>query len=123
MAEASVGLLFFQAKARSLVNTPGGDQQIVGPQHHFAVTRLAREADALVHQPAADTEPARLRIYQQHAQLGYPGGFCDQENRSHRRAFALGDPAALPLRIVTLEEPRHEARYETLEFLVQSVFA
>ena len=45
-------------KTALLVNAPRREQLALGPQNHLSITRLARESDALVDQPSAQTQTA-----------------------------------------------------------------
>ena len=96
-------------------------RSLLRPQPHAAVADLAREADALVDQPRADAEPARLRLDQQQPQLGDASSTAlDQEHAADVLAVALGDPAALALRIEAPHEARHDLGDQRLELARRS---
>src|SRR5260370_66996 len=121
VAEAPVRLLVDQAEAGGLVDAPGGAQHAVGPQRELPVAGVPREAHALVHEARADAEPARLRLDQQQPQLGDGLRVLDEEHGADDLAVLLRDPAALPPRVVVLDERRHDARDQRLEALVPAV--
>src|SRR5437016_12913669 len=71
--EAPVALLADEAKARFLVDAPRGPQHAVGPERDLPVAGLSCEAHALIHEPSADPEPARLGRHAHEAGLGQRG--------------------------------------------------
>src|SRR5579859_5240294 len=103
-AKAVMLLLGDAAEADTFVDAARGDQDALGPQRHPLVAFLARGADALLDQSAADAEPARFFFDQQQAQLGEFVGGIDQEDRAERLAVRLRDPAMLARGIVGLDE-------------------
>jgi len=70
LAEAVVGLFVGELEAGVLVDQPGGYQYVVGPEHDRLVAGAAREAHALVHEPGAYAEPARLGLHEEQPELG-----------------------------------------------------
>ena len=61
-AETRVRLTAIELEAGPLVDPPGGNQNIVGPQHDSRITGPPREPKAFVHQPSAYSGAARLRF-------------------------------------------------------------
>src|SRR5262245_48102351 len=120
--EAVVRLLVHQAKPGLLVDLPGGEQDAVGPERELAVAALPREPDALGHEPGADAEAAGAGLDQQQAQPGDGLRPPDHEHRADGLGVLLRDPAALPLRLVVLDELGHDGGHQRLEALVPSVF-
>ena len=88
---------------------------------HLAVSGGTREADALVHQTAADAQSARLGLDQEQAQLADRLCRLDQKDASHTLAIALGDPAPLALGVEVIDESGDDAGHERLEVLVPAV--
>src|SRR5437660_682879 len=121
VAEALVRLLLEQPKADAGVDVARRQQIALRPQPHLAVTGGTREADALVHQTAADAQPARLRLDQEQAQLADRLCRLDQKDASHTLAMALGDPAPLALGVEVIDESGDDAGHERLEVLVPAV--
>ena len=83
--EAVMWLLVRQHESNSLVDAAGGDEDVVGPQHHRGVPGFAGEGDALVDQPRADTQSSGPRLDEQDSQLRrrrislnaeHPAGAC-----------------------------------------------
>ena len=84
------------SEAARLVDGACRLQVAVGPQHHLAIALGAREGDALVGQPPAQAQAARLGREDQQAQLGDGGRLAHHEHRADPLAVDLGDPALLP---------------------------
>src|SRR5262249_52016285 len=122
LAEGMMGLLGGEAKSRRFVDAPRGDQDVVGPQAHALVARLLGEAQALLHQAPADPETARSGLDQQQTQLRHLVALAYHEHRAQDLALALGDPAALALRIEALQELGHDLGDQRLESLVPAIF-
>src|SRR5215471_10335871 len=99
-----------QPEARGLVDPPGRHQDALRPERDLAVADLACEAHALVDEPDADAEAARLRIDDEQPQLGHRARLPDQEHRAHHPTVLLGDPAPVRLRIAGADESRRSRR-------------
>jgi hypothetical protein len=65
-----VPLLGDATETGALIDAARGDQDALGPQRDRCVTALAREADALLGQCAADAESARLFLQEKQPQFG-----------------------------------------------------
>src|SRR6516164_10201806 len=91
-------------EARALIDAARGEQNALGPQRHLAVAPLARAADALLDQGAADAEPARLLLEAEQPQLCDPIAAIDEEDRADPLAIDLRDPAMLARGIEVLDE-------------------
>src|SRR5262249_48870605 len=115
-------LLAYQLKAGCLVDAASRDQYIVGPQLDFAVTGQAREGDAFVDEMAPDPEPARVRLDIEQAQFGDFLGVLNKHHRPDDVPLTFGDPAALPMNVVILDEGRGHACDQGLEGHVEAVF-
>src|SRR5215212_11196728 len=87
-------LLAHQAVSGALVDPPRAVQVALRPQGDLAVARLPREALAFGDQHV-DTEPARLRLDQEEAELGHRHRLLHQEDAADRLPIVLGDPGAL----------------------------
>src|SRR5207244_11500527 len=83
VAEALVRLLLEQPKADAGVDVARRQQVALRPQPHLAVTGGTREADALIHQTAADAQPARLGLDQEQAPLADRLCRLAQQDASH----------------------------------------
>jgi hypothetical protein len=62
-----VGVLFDQVEAGGLIDAPSRHQDVVRPQWDAAVSDVPGEAEALVDQPRAETQPTGRRVDQQEA--------------------------------------------------------
>ena len=118
MAEAVVCLFVDEAEAGGLVDAPRRVQHAVGPERDLAIAHLPAEADAFVHQPRADAQPARFRIDEQQAQLGDRIRIANEEDGADVFPVLFGDPATLPLRIEAPEELGSDLGDERFELLV-----
>src|SRR5438046_10739395 len=99
-----------------------GVETAVGPQHDLAITGGARKRDALGNQTSADPQPARRRLDQEQSQLRDRWRAANQEDRADVLTVALGNPAALELRIEALQEFRRDFGDQPLECVVPAVF-
>src|SRR5262249_49144601 len=101
-----VRLFLDAAEARRLIDAARRDKDALRPQCHLLVAPLARRADALLDERAADAEPARFFLHEQQPQL------CDlvtavyQEDGAERLAACLRDPAMLARSVIVLDELR-----------------
>src|ERR1700680_1564436 len=96
-AEAMVRFLRDAPKTALLVNAPRREQLALGPQNDLSITRLARKSDALVDQPSAQTQTARIGLDQQQTKLGDSWRLAHQEDAAEDLTASLGDPAAFAL--------------------------
>src|SRR5215831_10579274 len=115
-------LLGDEAEACPLVDMARGMEDVVGPERHAPVARVTGEAEALLHQPASQTEPARLGLHQQQTELRHFVALADHHYRAQDLPLALGDPAALAPGIEFLEEFGGDLRHQRLEALVPAIF-
>jgi len=67
-----------------LIDAPGGYQHVVGPEIQFPLACLAGEADAFLHQPAADAQAARIGFDIEQSQFRDRVAFAHDE-------YAVGD--------------------------------
>src|SRR5207249_11929211 len=86
LPEAVVLLAVHDAEACRLVQSAGGDELALGPEHHLAVARLTGKPHALAHQAGTEARPTRLRLHQQQAQLGHGLRSFDEEPRAYHLA-------------------------------------
>src|ERR1700720_2929931 len=93
----------------------------MGVEVDFAVAATPREPDAFSDQPAAEAQPAGLRLDQEEAQPGHPVGLLDQADGADGLAVALGDPATLALGVELADELRDDLGDQRLEALVEPV--
>jgi len=82
----------------------GAQQHVVGPECDRLVAHLPPKGDAFVHQPCAETLPARRRLDQQQPQLGHRGRLLDKKDAPDTPGALLGDPASLVLGGIVLNE-------------------
>src|SRR5439155_19126116 len=85
-----------------------------------SVAGLGGEADALIDEPLADAQPARRWFHEQEPQLRDSRGLANQKDGPDDLAIFFGDPAALALRIIVLEEFGNDLGDQRLEPLVPS---
>src|SRR3712207_7463453 len=104
MPEAMVRVLVDEPEVHPFVDAAGGSQHVVRPQGDLSVPGLPGEADAFLHQPATDAQPARFGLDEEKPQLGYLIRLPDEEHTTDDLAVSLGDPTALPSRVVLLDE-------------------
>lgn len=121
VAEAVVWLVVDEPESRSLAEVASGVKDVAGPEGNPFVAGRSGEADALVDRPRANAQPTGGRLDQQHAEPGDRLRLPDKKHRADHLAIALGDPAALPLRIVRLDEGSQDAGDEGFEPLVPAV--
>lgn len=114
------GLDDFEADGR--VDPPCGGEDAVRPQHDLAVAGLPRKADAFLDKPAADPEPARLRLDDQHAQPGDRVAFLDDKHRADPHAILLGDPALVARRVEVAQEPGDDFGDIGFHLVIETVF-
>lgn len=76
-----------------------------------------------VEQAFAHTPATRPRFDQQKAQLGHGLVLFDQEHAAEKLTIALGDPAALPMRLQLLDEVGDDMRHQGLEALIPAILA
>src|SRR5580693_2297095 len=86
LAEAVVAVLVVQGEAGSLVNAPGVDEDIVGPQGDVGVPGLAGEMEHLLDQSGADPEAPGPRLHEQQAQPRGGRVLAYAEHAAGRRA-------------------------------------
>jgi hypothetical protein len=98
-------------------------QVALRPQRDPGVAGLPREPDALVDEPPADAEPARLGLDQEQPKFGDGLRLPDEEHRADDGAVALGDPAMLPCRIEVIEKVGANPRGQSLELRVVAPLA
>src|ERR1700680_152347 len=120
-AEALVSLLRKTPKTARLVNAPRRKQLALGPQNDLSITRLAGESDALIDQPSAQTQTARVRLDQQQTKLGDSWRLAHQKDAAQDLTASLGDPAAFALDIECLHEMRRNFGDQRLEMLVITI--
>src|SRR6202011_640543 len=120
-AEAMVGFLRDAPKTALFVNAPGREQLALGPQNDLSITRLPRNSDALVDQPSAQTQTARIGLDQQQTKLGDGWRLAHQKDAAQDLTASLGDPAAFALDIVCLHEMRRNVGDQRLEMLVITI--
>lgn len=121
MTKALMRLFQNEAKARLLVDMPRDVKNAVGPENDFAVIRLSGKAHAFPYQAGAQAESAGLWLDHQQTKLSDGLGLSDQKYATDDVSVPFGDPAALMLRIVVLNKPRHNLRNQRLEPLVPAV--
>src|ERR1700676_2531799 len=116
-----VSLLRDAPKTALLVNAPRRKQLALGPQNDLSITRLARKSDALVDQPSAQTQTARIGLDQQQTKLGDSWRLAHQKDAAEDLTASLGDPAAFALDIECLHEMRRNSGDQRLEMLVITI--
>src|SRR6202048_5287596 len=79
-------------------------QNLLRPQGHRFIPGSPGELQALFHELATNTKPARLRFHDQQPELGDLLGGSHHESRSYRLTCELGDEAALAPAIVAPRE-------------------
>ena len=115
LSETAMTVLGLQAKPGRLVDPPGGDQDVVGPQHHPPVVRLPGEVHAAAHQGRPDATSAGRRRHQQDPELGRVVVLGDAEHAADPFAGQLGDPALLPRWVVRGAEVADDPGHQRLE--------
>ena len=93
------------------------------PQRDLLVTRGAREADALVHQPGAQAKAAPLRIDQQQAEAGDARlSVLHQHDAADIFSVGLCDPAAFQLGIEVVDEIGNDLSAQAFKRFSPAVF-
>src|SRR5437867_12623596 len=116
-----MALAFDELKPRALVDATRPDEDIVRPKGELAISRSARETDALVDESRANAEAARLRLDEQEAKLRDGLGLPDAEHAARALPVDFGDPAALALGVEVGDEFRDDVRDEARERCVPPV--
>ena len=94
----------------------------MGPQRDFLVAGAAREDDAFVDQPRTKSNSARLWLQQKQANAGDVFGLLHEHDGADFFAVHFGDPAALTLAIVVVDEIRDDLRANAFERRDPAVF-
>src|SRR4051812_16009637 len=92
VAEAVVRLLLEELEAGGDVDAAGGDEHVVGPQHHALEVGGTGEVDAGGDELGAEAEPAGPRVDQQQSQLGGVGVALLAEHAAGTAAVDVSDP-------------------------------
>src|SRR2546426_4750697 len=116
-----MALAFDELKPRALVDATRRDEDVVRPKGELAISRCARETDALVDESRANAEAARLRLDEQEAKFRDGLGLSDAEHAADTLPVDFGDPTALALAVEVGDEPRADLRDERLERFVPPV--
>src|SRR5579885_2790337 len=108
MAEAMMRLLGHQLEAGLLVDMASRDENAVGPEHHLLISPAARETNALLNQPSAESQTARSRLDQQQAQFGNRLVVLHDKDRADDLPVHLRNPATLPFGTIVVDEICHD---------------
>src|SRR6266567_3504829 len=113
-----VAFLLDEGETRCFVNAPGGDEHVVGPEHHAPVPSLSREPHTLLDERPADAKPASPRLDQQATKLRGIRviGVLNKKHAPRALAPGFGDPAMLSSRVMIFEERAQDPGDEPLEF-------
>src|SRR6266576_3687253 len=106
---AVVLLLSDQLEACTFVNTAGGGEFTLGPEHDFLIAGFAGEVDTFLNQPLADSQAPGGRIDDQETEFGNRRGLLNKKHRPDVFRVSLGDPATLSFWIQVLDYPAHVA--------------
>src|SRR6516164_9843233 len=91
------------------------------PQRHLLVSRLPRKSNAFLNKALADSQPARLRFNMQQAQLRDVVGHLSDKGATDSLSILFRDPAAFPIRIIILDELRHDLPCQRLVGSIPSI--
>src|SRR5256885_9606570 len=116
-----MAVAFDELKPRALVDATRRDEDVVRPKGELAISRCARETDALVDESRANAEAARLRLDEQEAKFRDGLGLPDAEHAADTLPVDFGDPAALALGVEVGDEFRDDVRDQRLERFVPPV--
>src|SRR6266576_1479328 len=119
---AVVLLLSDQLEACTFVNTAGGGEFTLGPEHDFLIAGFAGEVDTFLNQPLADSQAPGGRLDEQETEFGNRRGLLNKKHRPDVFRVSLGDPATLSFWIQVLDELGDDLCYESLEAFVIVVF-
>src|SRR4051794_34824210 len=97
-------------------------EDVLRPKRDRLVAFLARERDALRHQPLPHAKTASGRLHQQQAKFGDIVRLAYEEYRSDARAVLFRDPAAFACWVEVLHEFGGNLRDQCLEPFVPAVF-
>src|SRR5579883_356813 len=122
LPEADALLAADQLEAGLPIDVARGREHAVGPERDLPVAGTACEADALISEPRTKPEAARLRLDQEQPQSGDINRLLRDEHAADILAVHLGDPTALALRIVGVEEIGDDFRADALEGFLPAVF-
>lgn len=111
-----------EREAGLLVDMPGGGQHAMGPQRNLCVSHSARKAVALVDEPRAQTQPARLGVYKEQPDTCRAGLIIlHQHHAADIFAVQLRDPASLALCVEVVDEIGDDLRAEPFERVAPTV--
>src|SRR5215210_1313070 len=117
-------LLFFREfEAMFLVDAPGGVEHAVGPQYELLVATVAGEAYALSDEARTETSPAGFWLHEEEPELRNLLALANDEDATDVPPARLGDPTALPGRVVPFDKVGHDPRNERLEAFVPAVLS
>src|SRR5262249_59029074 len=121
-AKAVVRLFLDASETFGLIDAARSDEVALGPQRHFPVAFLARRADALLDERAADAKPARFFLHQKQPQLCDVIAAVHQEDRAERLAACFRNPAMLARSVIGLDELRADLGDQRLVADVPAIF-
>src|SRR4029453_16324790 len=116
-------LFAHETEPSCLVDAASGVKDAVRPERDLPVLRLTGKADALVHEPVTNPEPARFRFHEQEPELRDGVGFPHEEHRTDALTVLFRDPARPETRIEVLNELGNDLGDECLEALIPAVLA
>src|SRR5690606_5295444 len=120
MAVRVMVLLAHEPNSFRLIDPARCVQDAVRPQRDGVVTDRAREARALAHEPAPQSQAPGLWLDEQEPEAGNTGalGVADQEDAPGEFSIDFGDPATLPRGVVMSNEVSYDLRHQSFELLV-----
>src|SRR5437773_1587893 len=80
-------------EACTFVNTAGGGEFTLGPEHDFLIAGFAGEVDTFLNQPLADSQAPGGRLDEQETEFGNRRGLLNKKHRPDVFRVSLGDPA------------------------------
>lgn len=123
MAEALVFLFANEAEAGLFVDATCRRKEVVGPEHHLAITDRSSELHAFGDQARADRHSASAGLDEKEPQLGDLVGFPDAEDAADFFAVMFGYPAAFFPQVLFLDESCDDLTNEGLELFIPTVLA
>src|ERR1700751_5886740 len=107
-----------------LIDAMGGDEYALRPERDSAVSDRAREANAFVDESFAEAESARSGLDEEQTQLRRVGfiGMVHKDDPAERDSVPLGDPAAVALGLLLIDEVGGDACDERFGGFVPAVF-
>src|SRR5260370_32795925 len=121
-APALVPLATHEPEARVLIDTAGGSQIAVRPQHNLFVSGRPREADAFLGKARSQSQAARDRLDEKEPEPRDTGRVLHEHHRASVFSVAVYYPATIELGIIVVDEIGDDLRAQAFERFDPAIF-